>query len=47
LLIRHMRGRHALAGVAVAMQEAHSEFEEGPEKSHFLGHNLAGAQERD
>jgi len=35
-------GGHALAGVAVAVFNAHAEFGEGAEESHFFGRNLSG-----
>ena len=41
----HGRG-HALAGVAVAVADAHAEATEGAEQRHLLRRHLAGGQER-
>jgi hypothetical protein len=46
-LVSNMGSGHALAGIAVAMQAAHTEFEEASEQSHFFGADLAGAEESD
>ena len=46
LLVRDDGRGHALPRVAVAVQHAHAELGECAEQSHFLGDDLAGAQER-
>ena len=40
LLVGDVRGGHALARVAIAMDETHSKFEERPEQRHLLRRNL-------
>ena len=40
-------GGHALAGVAIAVFDAHPEFGEGAEEGHFFGGDLAGGNEGD
>ena len=47
LLVRHDRRGHALPRVAVAVQHAHAELGQRAEQRHFLGDDLAGAQEGD
>ena len=47
LFVGDVRGGHALAGVAVAVQTTHAEFEQCSEEGHFLHGNLAGAEKRD
>ena len=47
LFVGDVRSGHALAGVAVAVEGAQAEFEEGAEERHLFGHDLAGAEEGD
>jgi hypothetical protein len=47
LFVGDVRGGHALAGVGVAVERAHAEFEERSQERHFLHDDLAGAEERD
>ena len=47
LLVCDDGGGHALAGVTVAVLDAHAEFGEGAEKGHFFGCDLAGGDEGD
>ena len=47
LLVGHDGRRHALAGIAVAVNDSHAELGEGPEQRHLLGRDLARAHEGD
>ncbi len=47
LLVSHGRRRHALAGVAVAVNHPHAELGNRSQKRHLLGRDLTRAQKRD
>ena len=47
LLVGNSGGRHALAGVAVAVPHAHAETGEGAQVGEFLAGDLSGAEESD
>ena len=47
LLVRDVRRRHALPRVAVEVGDPEAELRERAEQRHFLGHDLAGAEDGD
>ncbi len=47
LLVSGDGGGHALAGVGIAVEKAHPEFEKAAEEGHFLERNLSGGEEGD